>query len=401
MRIMVTNDDGIHAEGLDVCEKIAREISDDVWVIAPEYDQSGVAHSLSLNDPLRLRQVAERRYAVRGTPTDCVIMGARHVLNGKNPDLVLSGVNRGRNVGEDVIYSGTVAGAVEGTMIGVPSVALSQATSARTGRSPYWDTSLRFAPDIIKRVVAEGIPRDVLINVNFPDCPPEQVKGIEVTAQGAAARSACRSMRGRMAAAIRITGSPMSATRSSRPSKGTDLAALEDSRIAVTPMKARHDRRAVHDQARRACSARRAEVSLRAVRGIGGLDGLRQRFRLKRLLQGRRLAIRLGHAALAVAGGEDKRQSAFDQNVDHRRNRLAVEIDVKNGDVELGLLGERQSLVDAAGFARKLAAEIGEHVLQQHADHQLILDHKDARSGDRTWHCRHTGIPCFTNGSRP
>ena len=141
MRIMVTNDDGIHAEGLDVCEKIAREISDDVWVIAPEYDQSGVAHSLSLNDPLRLRQVAERRYAVRGTPTDCVIMGARHVLNGKNPDLVLSGVNRGRNVGEDVIYSGTVAGAVEGTMIGVPSVALSQATSARTGRSPYWDTS--------------------------------------------------------------------------------------------------------------------------------------------------------------------------------------------------------------------------------------------------------------------
>ena len=140
MRIMVTNDDGIHAEGLDVCEKIAREISDDVWVIAPEYDQSGVAHSLSLNDPLRLRQVAERRYAVRGTPTDCVIMGARHVLNGKNPDLVLSGVNRGRNVGEDVIYSGTVAGAVEGTMIGVPSVALSQATSARTGRSPYWDT---------------------------------------------------------------------------------------------------------------------------------------------------------------------------------------------------------------------------------------------------------------------
>ena len=124
MRILVTNDDGIHAEGLDVCEKIARELSDDVWVIAPEYDQSGVAHSLSLNDPLRLRQVAERRFAVRGTPTDCVIMGARHVLNGKGPDLVLSGVNRGRNAGEDVIYSGTVAGAVEGTVIGVPSLAL-------------------------------------------------------------------------------------------------------------------------------------------------------------------------------------------------------------------------------------------------------------------------------------
>ena len=117
MRILVTNDDGIHAEGLDVCEKIARLLSDDDWVVAPEYDQSGVAHSLSLNDPLRLRQVGERRFAVRGTPTDCVIMGARHLLNGHDPDLVLSGVNRGRNAGEDVIYSGTIAGAMEGTVL--------------------------------------------------------------------------------------------------------------------------------------------------------------------------------------------------------------------------------------------------------------------------------------------
>ena len=181
MRILVTNDDGIHAEGLDVCEKIARAISDDVWVVAPEHDQSGVAHSLSLNDPLRLRRVAERRFAVRGTPTDCVIMGARHLLNGKGPDLILSGVNRGRNAGEDVIYSGTVAGAVEGTVIGVPSLALSQAYASRLNRPPYWDTALKFGPDIIRRVVAEGIPRDVLINVNFPDCPPDGVKRIAVT----------------------------------------------------------------------------------------------------------------------------------------------------------------------------------------------------------------------------
>src|ERR1700683_2881183 len=134
MRILITNDDGIHAEGLNICEKIARVLSEDVWVVAPEYDQSGVAHSLTLNDPLRLRQIAERRFAGRGTPTDCIIMGARHVLNGKGPDLVLSGVNRGRNAGEDVIYSGTVAGAVEGTVIGVPSLALSQAYASRTTR---------------------------------------------------------------------------------------------------------------------------------------------------------------------------------------------------------------------------------------------------------------------------
>src|SRR5258705_4618128 len=169
MRILITNDDGIHAEGLDICEKIARSLSDDVWVVAPEYDQSGIAHSLSLNDPLRLRQVAERRSAVRGTPTDCVIMGARHVLNGKRPDLVLSGVNRGRNAGEDVIYSGTVAGAVEGTVIGVPSLALSQAYRSRNGQRPHWATAVRFAPGIIRRVLKAGIPRDVLVNINFPD----------------------------------------------------------------------------------------------------------------------------------------------------------------------------------------------------------------------------------------
>jgi 5'-nucleotidase len=237
MRILVTNDDGIHAEGLEVCEKIAHEISDDVWVIAPEYDQSGVAHSLSLNDPLRLRQVGERRFAVRGTPTDCVIMGARHVLDGKGPDLVLSGVNRGRNAGEDVIYSGTVAGAVEGTMIGVPSLALSQAYASRSGRPPYWQTSLRYAPDIIRRIVAEGIPRDVLINVNFPDCPPDEVKRIAVTAQG-------RRRQERLQIDERKDGrgNPyywIAYVRHAfvKAADGTDLAALDDHCIAVTPLR--------------------------------------------------------------------------------------------------------------------------------------------------------------------
>jgi len=237
MRILITNDDGIHAEGLDICEQIARVLSDDVWVIAPEYDQSGVAHSLSLNDPLRLRQIAERRFAVRGTPTDCVIMGARHVLNGKGPDLVLSGVNRGRNAGEDVIYSGTVAGAVEGTVIGVPSLALSQAYASRSGRPPYWETSLHHAPEIIRRIVAKGIPRDVLINVNFPDCPRDQVKGIAVTTQG-------RRMQERLQIDQRKDGrgNPYYWIAYVRhgfaPAEhGTDLAALEDHCIAVTPLK--------------------------------------------------------------------------------------------------------------------------------------------------------------------
>jgi 5'/3'-nucleotidase SurE len=114
MRILLTNDDGIHAPGLKVLEEIARELSDDLWIFAPETDQSGVSHSLSLNDPLRLRMVDERRYAVKGTPTDCVIMGLRHVLKDNPPDLILSGVNRGQNVAEDVTYSGTIAGAMRG-----------------------------------------------------------------------------------------------------------------------------------------------------------------------------------------------------------------------------------------------------------------------------------------------
>src|SRR5262249_61801166 len=121
------NDDGIHAEGLDVCAEIGRALSEDVWVIAPEFDQSGVSHSLSLNDPLRLREAGERRFAVKGTPADCVIMGARHVIKDRPPNLSLAGGNRGRNAGEDGVYCGTVAGALAGRILGVPSVALSAA----------------------------------------------------------------------------------------------------------------------------------------------------------------------------------------------------------------------------------------------------------------------------------
>jgi 5'-nucleotidase len=237
MRILVTNDDGIHAEGLDICAEIGRALSQDVWVVAPEFDQSGVSHSLSLNDPLRLREVAERRFAVKGTPTDCVIMGARHVMNDRRPDLVLSGVNRGRNAGEDVIYSGTVAGAVEGTILGIPSLALSQSYNSRSGQPPHWETAVAFAPDIIRRVLKAGIPRDVLINVNFPDCAPGEVKGIAVTTQG-------RNRQERLQIDARQDGRGNAyywiayvRTRGLPPPDGSDISALADNRIAVTPLR--------------------------------------------------------------------------------------------------------------------------------------------------------------------
>jgi 5'-nucleotidase len=240
MRILVTNDDGIHAEGLDVCEQIARQLSDDVWVVAPEYDQSGVAHSLSLNDPLRLRQVAERRYAVRGTPTDCVIMGVRHLMAGRDPDLILSGVNRGRNAGEDVIYSGTVAGAVEGTVLGIPSFALSQSYRSSGNRVPHWETSLRHAPDIIRRVIAKGMPRDVLVNVNFPDCLPDEVKRITVASQGRRRQERLhveQRQDGRGNPYYWITYPRQIAKAVDRDNHGTDLAALAEHCIAVTPLR--------------------------------------------------------------------------------------------------------------------------------------------------------------------
>lgn len=237
MRILVTNDDGIHAHGIDVCAEIARALSDDVWIVAPELDQSGVSHSLSLNDPLRMRQVGERRFAIKGTPTDCVIMGVRHILDGKAPDLVLSGVNRGQNAAEDVTYSGTIAGAMEGTILGIPSLALSQSYGAGSRQRPHWDTALRFGPDLIRAVLAEGIPKAVLINVNFPDCAPEEVKGIAVTAQGARQQDWLR-----IDARQDGRGNPyywIAFARGPRPtaSYGTDLSALADRRISVTPLR--------------------------------------------------------------------------------------------------------------------------------------------------------------------
>ena len=235
MRILITNDDGIHSPGLEACKEIARSLGSEIWVVAPEIDQSGVSHSLSLNDPLRLREIEERTYAVKGTPTDCVIMAARHIMP-KKPDLVLSGVNRGRNAAEDVTYSGTVAGAMEGAVLGIPSFALSQGYSFATKKLPPWETSIRFAPDIIRRVLDEGMPRDVLVNINFPDCPPDEVAGIAVSCQGKRDQELLR-----IEARHDGRGNPYFwiafARAMAEAPPGSDLHALGQKRIAVTPLR--------------------------------------------------------------------------------------------------------------------------------------------------------------------
>ena len=184
MRILVTNDDGIHAPGLKVAERIARALTDDVWVVAPESDQSGVSHSLSLNDPLRLREISDRHFAVKGTPADCVIMGTRRILGDRMPDLILSGVNRGQNVAEDVIYSGTVAGAMEGVILGVPAIALSQGYGPETRFASHWETAETMGPEVVRSILAAGIPPETLVNVNFPDRKVADVAGVKATFQG-------------------------------------------------------------------------------------------------------------------------------------------------------------------------------------------------------------------------
>lgn len=236
MRILITNDDGIHAPGLAVLEEIARALSDDVIVVAPETDQSGVSHSLSLNDPMRLREIAPTRFAVKGTPTDCVIMGVKHILREKAPDLVLSGVNRGQNVAEDVTYSGTIAAAMEGTLLGVPSIALSQAYAYGNREEIDWSAALAHGAATIRRLLDAGIPKGILMNVNFPAAKPDEVAGTVVTVQGQrnqALLDVDRRLDGR--------GNPYYWLAFARgrisPAEGTDLHALAEKQISVTPLR--------------------------------------------------------------------------------------------------------------------------------------------------------------------
>lgn len=246
MRILLTNDDGIDAPGLHALRQIARELSDDVWVIAPESNQSGASHSLTLHEPLRMRQLDERAFAVRGTPTDCVIMGVRHLLKDDPPALVLSGVNRGANMAEDVTYSGTIAGAFEGSILGIRSLALSLAYGLN-GQTLRWETALAHAPGLITKLLAEDWDASTVMNINFPDCEPDQVAGIAVTEQG-------RRDPGLLNIEERTDtwGTPYYwlafRRRRSNAAQGTDLRAIYDNWISVTPLYLNLTHRQMHQR---------------------------------------------------------------------------------------------------------------------------------------------------------
>ena len=235
MRILVTNDDGIHAPGLAVAENIARALSDDVWVVAPESEQSGASHSLTLTMPLRLRQISERRYAVSGTPTDCVMMGCLHLLKENPPTLILSGVNWGSNLADDVTYSGTIAGAMEGCALGIASVALSQAGDEESRENIDWSPGEVHGPDLLRQLLKAGWPDGTLLNVNFPSGPAAAVKGWALVPQGRYDLQSTeveerRDARNRAYYWIGLR------RRRSSPPEGTDLGAVYGGKISVTPL---------------------------------------------------------------------------------------------------------------------------------------------------------------------
>ncbi|MEO7026039.1 MAG: 5'/3'-nucleotidase SurE [Caulobacteraceae bacterium] len=236
MRLLLTNDDGIHADGLAVLERIAAAISSDVWVCAPETEQSGASRALTLAEPLRVRAAGPRRFAVRGTPTDCVMLAIQHLIEGAPPDLVLSGVNRGLNAAEDVTMSGTVAGAIEGMAMGIPAIALSQMMRyASPGEENPFQVAEQFGPGLVARLAEVGWPAGVVMNVNFPAGAVEEVGEVEVTRQGfrdARTRYAERrtDLRGRDYFWLGYRPEPSS------PDEGTDLRAAYEGRISVTPL---------------------------------------------------------------------------------------------------------------------------------------------------------------------
>ncbi|MGE4430789.1 MAG: 5'/3'-nucleotidase SurE [Sphingobium sp.] len=235
MRILLTNDDGVHAPGLKILEAIARTLSDDIWIVAPSEEQSGAGHSLTLTRPLRIRKHGEKHYSVTGTPTDAVMMAVSHLMKDCPPDLVLSGVNRGANLAEDVTYSGTVSAAMEGAISGFRSIALSQVYSREgMGDLVPFACAQAWGEKVLRPLLT--MPHDplMLINVNFPAIAPEEVKGVRVVRQGFHTPGRTRIVESTDPRGYRYYWFGLGLSDSAPA--GSDLEAIRDGYIAVTPL---------------------------------------------------------------------------------------------------------------------------------------------------------------------
>jgi len=235
MRILLTNDDGVHAPGLTVLEAIARTLSDDIWIVAPSEEQSGAGHSLTLTRPLRTRKHGERHYSVTGTPTDAVMMAVSHLMKDCPPDLVLSGVNRGANLAEDVTYSGTVSAAMEGAISGIRSIALSQVYSREgMGNDVPFACAQAWGEKVLRPLLT--VPHDprMLVNVNFPAIDPDRVKGVRVVRQGFHTPGRTKVVEGTDPRGFRYYWFGLGLSDSAP--EGSDLEAIRAGYIAVTPL---------------------------------------------------------------------------------------------------------------------------------------------------------------------
>jgi 5'-nucleotidase len=235
MRILLTNDDGIHAPGLKVLEEIARQFSDDIWICAPSEEQSGAGHSLTLTRPVRLNKLAERRFAVTGTPTDSVMMALRTVMDSP-PDLILSGVNRGANLGDDITYSGTVSAAIEGALAGIRAIAFSQVYAREgMGDDVPFGAAREWGARVLAPLIDTPLADRTLVNVNFPALPPAEVKGIRVVRQGFHDYSRGSIVEGRDPRGYRYFWFGLDPIEHTLD-HGTDLEAIDEGYVAVTPL---------------------------------------------------------------------------------------------------------------------------------------------------------------------
>ena len=235
MRILLTNDDGIRAKGLEVLEQIARQFSDDIWICAPDEEQSGMGHALTLTRPVRLRQHGERRFSVTGTPTDSVTMGLRKVMDGP-PDVILSGVNRGANLADDITYSGTVSAAIEGALAGIRSIAMSQVYSKEgAGDDVPFGAAVEWGARVLAPLLDTPLPKRTLVNVNFPPLPPAEVKGIRIVRQGFHDYSRGTVVEGRDPRGFKYYWFGLEAIEHTLD-HGTDLEAIDEGYVSVTPL---------------------------------------------------------------------------------------------------------------------------------------------------------------------
>ena len=236
MRILITNDDGINAPGFALLEEVAARLSGEVWAVAPMEEQSGAGHSLTLTRPLRLRKLGQQRFSVSGTPTDAVMMALAHVMKDSPPDLILSGINRGANLGEDVTYSGTVSAAIEGALAGVPAIALSQVYSRQgMGESVPFAAAEAWAERVLRPLTEQPMAPGTLINVNFPALAPDEIKGIRACRQGFRDYGRLRIDERRDPRGFPYYWFGLASTIET-PGHVTDLETIADGYVSVTPL---------------------------------------------------------------------------------------------------------------------------------------------------------------------